>query len=33
MRTGGLMRAMFVVYLSLITTGIVFYTVIGLTHN
>jgi len=27
------MRAIFVVYLMLIVTGIAFYTVIGLTHH
>jgi len=27
------MRAIFVVYLTLIVTGIAFYTVIGLTHH
>ena len=27
------MRAMFVVYLTLIVSGIVFYAAIGLTHN
>jgi hypothetical protein len=27
------MRVMFVVYLVLITAGIAFYTVIGLTHS
>jgi hypothetical protein len=27
------MRAMFVVYLTLIVSGIVFFAVIGLTHN
>jgi hypothetical protein len=30
--SGG-MRAMFVVYLTLIATGLAFYTVIGLTHH
>jgi hypothetical protein len=33
MRTGALMRAMFVVYLVLIVGGITFYSVIGLLHN
>jgi hypothetical protein len=27
------MRAIFVVYLTLVVTGIAFYTVIGLTHH
>jgi hypothetical protein len=33
MRTGALMRAMFVGYLVLIVGGITFYSVIGLLHN
>ena len=28
-----LMRAMYVIWLTLIATGLVFYTVIGLAHN
>jgi hypothetical protein len=27
------MRAMFVIWLTLIASGLVFYSVIGLTHN
>jgi len=27
------MRAMYVIWLTLIATGLVFYTVIGLAHN
>jgi hypothetical protein len=27
------MRAMFVIWITLIATGLVFYTVIGLAHN
>jgi hypothetical protein len=33
MRGGGLMRAMFIVYLVLIVCGIAFYTAIGFMHN
>ena len=31
--TAGLMRAMFVLWIALIASGIVFYTVVGLSHG